>query len=183
EFRDIVDGNVVGDCGPVAEQRRRALAPDVAGNELVDPDVHECRRTKDDVGHAAAADRVLDVPFQAKDVDRQVLRHAAERDVEQPAHAAVPHGGAQVLVAGEIDFHRARRPAAHVVVGGGNHLADTAAGLGQLREVEEIDGGNLGSSRGQRLQPAAVSRQRAHGYAAGEQLSRERAAQLTARTG
>src|SRR5206468_973492 len=134
KFGDIVDGNIVGDGAAVAKQGRHALPPDVAGNELIDPHVHERGRTEDDRGYAAAADRVLDVPLQAKDIDRQVLRHAAERYVEQPAHAGVPRGRTQVLVTGEIDLHRARRRLAHVVVGSGNDLGDAAAGFRQLRQ-------------------------------------------------
>ena len=147
ELRHILDRDVVGDGAAVTEDRRHALLANPLADDLVDPDVHERGRPQHHPRDAAPADGVLDVPLDAEDIDRRILRDAAIRDVDQPAHAGVARRGAEVLVGAEIGAGRAVRALAHVVVGGGDDLLDIATGLGELRQVAHVHRGDLGARR------------------------------------
>ena len=127
-------------------------------------------------GDAAAADRVLDVPLHAEDIDRRILVDAAVRDVDQAAHAGVARGRTEVLVAGQIDPRRAVRTLTHVVVRGGHDLLDAAAGLGQRTDVTKVDGGDFRVPRKLR-QDILPSAERSDARAGGAELPNDDPAQ------
>ena len=109
-------------------------------------------------GDAAAANGVLDVPLEAKDVDGSIPRDAESGHVNQSAHASITHRRAEILVRGEIDARRARGSATHVVRGRDN-LIDAAACLGESRHIEQVHGGPLGFRR-QLGEPPGIARER-----------------------
>ena len=86
---DVVASDVVGDPRAVTEDRGFALFPNVGGDQLIDPDVHEGRRPEHDVRHTTPPDRVLDVPLHAEDIHQGVGVHATERHVEEAPHLGV----------------------------------------------------------------------------------------------
>ena len=128
--------------------------------------------------HAAAADGILDVPLDAKDVDTRVLRDATVQDVDQAPHASVARGGAEILVTREIDTGWAESPLAHVVVGGRDDLLDAAARVGELGHVAEIDRRDLGR-RSQGGERVTVASERADPDARGHELTRYHSSELT----
>jgi hypothetical protein len=183
KFRDVVHRDVVGQLCAAAEDGRGAFLAHAIGQNLIDPDLHEGRRPQHHVRHAAALDRVLDVPLDPEVVDHGELIHAAERHEHQAADAGVARRGAEVLIGGEVDLRRAGRARAHDVVGGGDDLADPAARLGQFGQVHHVDCGDFGAGLFERRQLRGVTAERAHGHACGKELAGDHAAEQTGGAG
>jgi hypothetical protein len=128
--------------------------------------------------NAAAANDVLDVPLDAKDIDGRVLRNPSVRHVNQPPNTCGARGRTEVLIGSQIDARRAVGARAHVVVRGGDDLIDAAAGVGEPRHIEQIDRPTV-DARMHLRESGRAPRQRADWRPRRPQLRDDRATELT----
>jgi hypothetical protein len=98
-------------------------------------------------------------------------------------HPGVAGGGAEILMRREVHLHRARCPAAHVVVGRRNDLAHATAGVGQGREVHEVNRHDLDAGGFQSVELLTVASHGTYRHTGGRQFLHDDAAKLSGRTG